>query len=684
MVSDKDLEKKRIEEIRRILSETQPSFRAPEEEKVSTRSREYKTFRKEEEKKLTLYEKLCKFSEFLDIEPEKSLKEDMQRAIDFAHLKITPKGGFSFSILSGIIFAAISILLLLFSGNLIILLLMLGGTLSAVYFLVKYPSYLAQRFRIRASQDIILAIMYMVIYMRASPNLEGAVRFAAKNLSGPLAYDLRKILWDIEVRRYENIYDALEDYTDKWKGNNDFIESIHLIITSLEQPETRRHALLDEAINRILEGTREKMKHYSQSLRLPVMMIYALGITLPILLLVMFPILFLMLSEAVNPVLLVLGYDVLLPIVIYYVTVRTLERRPMSFSSPDISLHPRYSPIGKIRIGRKNVPLWPFGFILSFLFISFGALMMLKTPGKISFPNLIYSLIVTWGVGIGLSLVSIVDSRNKIKLRGQIIKIQDEFAEVLFQFGHRLALGNPIERAMEETVEKESNLGISNLFKKALDNMKSAGLALEASLFDKKFGAIWDYPSKMVINVMRIILEASKKGVKNAALSAMAISRYVKHIHTTEEELKDMLSETTTSMKFLAMFLAPLISGITTTMAAVMMMIFSSLKESLAGVQTTGLSSNINVMMIGGWGGVGETISVGVFQLVVGIYLVEVCVLLSILINGIENGMGDKVGERDYIGWTLLISLIVYTFSLLGSYFTFAPMIRNLLVGGLA
>ena len=683
MAKEEDLEKKRQEEIERILSETIPSYKIPSEQEFSTKSREYRTFKEEEVEKIGIYEKLCKFSEVLGIEPDKDLKTQIQNSADFAHLKITPKGAFSFAILGGIFVLLVSIIFLLFTANPLIALLMMGGSVMTIFFLVKYPGYIAQRFRIEASQEIVLAIIYMVIYMRASPNLEGALRFAAKNLSGPLAYDLRKILWDVEVRKYENVYDALEEYTSKWKGNDDFIEAVQLIRTSMEQPETRRHAVLDEAVNRILEGTREKMKHYSQSLRLPVMMIYALGITLPILLLVMFPILFLMLSESINPIILVIGYDILLPMVIYLVTINTLRSRPVSFSSPDISLHPKYSPMGKIKIGRKNIPLWPLGLIISLVLISFGSIMMISTPGKINFENLTYSMIITWGAGIGLSLVSIVDSRSKGKIRKEIIKIQEEFSEVLFQFGHRLALGNPMERAMEYTIQKEAGMNITKLFRKALENMKSAGLALEAALFDRKFGAIWDYPSKMVINVMRIILEASKKGVKNAALSAMAISRYVKHLHKTEEELNDMLSETTTSMKFLSMFLAPLISGVTTTMAAVMMMIFSSLQSSLSGLQTENLSSNINVMMIGGWGGVGQTISIGVFQLVVGIYLIEVCILLSILISGIENGPGDKVGRKDYIGWSILIGLTVYTFSLLGSYFTFAPIIRNLLVGGL-
>jgi len=238
-----------------------------------------------------------------------------------------------------------------------------------------------------------------------------------------------------------------------------------------------------------------------------------------------------------------------------------------------------------------------------------------------------------------------------------------------------------MEKAMEETVKKTSDLTISELFKKALRIMKNGGLALEAALFDKKFGAIWDYPSKIIVNVMRIIFEATKKGFKNAALSAMSISRYLKEMHQVDEDLKNMLGETTSSMKFLGMFLAPLISGVTVTMAAIMMMIFKELGASMANLQTANVPG-FSQILIGGWGGVGSMIPLGIFQLIVGIYTIEVCYLLSILTNGIENGPGDKIGERDVTGWTLLIGLIVYTLSLFVTYSMFGPMIETLLVGG--
>lgn len=689
--SDKE---KRTEEIRRILSETDPEFM--ELEKISqlrsvgmeTASKEYKEFREEEKvEKMSIYEKLCSLSERLNMEPDKGMGEKMQKAIDFAHLNVTPKGAFSFAVITAVFIVIVAVVAGLAGVSLTTVIILFALSIASLFALTKYPEFLADNFRIRAAEEIILAIIYMVIYMRTSPQMEGAVRFAAKNLTGPLAYDLRKIMWDVETRKYETIYDAMTEYLKRWEKNKEFIEAIQLIRTSLEQPESKRHQMLDEAINIILEGTEEKMRHYSQALRTPVVVIYALGITLPVVVLVMFPIIILMLSKEIKPIFLIIGYDVVLPIMIFAISYEILRRRPIGYSSPDTSLHPKYSPLGRLKVNffgkEKIMPLWPVGVFVSVPFLVLGVGLMLYDPSQTGFINLAGSLVIIWGIAMGFASVFLLESKKKIGLRNQIRKIQDEFSEALFQLGNRLALGNPMEKAMEQTVEKASDLSISELFRKTIKNIKRGNLSLEAALFDKKFGAVWEYPSKLVINIMRIILEATKKGVKNAALSAISISRYVKQIHSIEEKLTDMLSESTASMRILGMFIAPLIAGVTVTMTAVMMMIFGTLKELFKGIEITETTGGLGLsnLMLGGWGEIGEILSIGIFQITVGIYVLEICYLLAYLVSGIDYGQGDLIARRDLAGWNILIGMLVYIFSVMITYFIFAPMVGMLIMG---
>lgn len=678
-----DAGKIREEQIEVILKELQGTISAPETAPLETRSLEYRRFVAEEEKaKPLLYEKLCRLAEKANIEPEPARRTKLERSISFAHMNATPTGTYSLAILSFLIAMVLSaFLMVLGKVSFTIFLSLVAVSMALFYVLLEYPVSQAKIFRVKASSEIILAIIYMVIFMRSSPNLEGAVRFAATNLSGPLSLDLRKVLWDVETGKYTTLDEALDEYLQKWEDSPEFTESLQLIKSSREQIEANRHGVLDEAVNVILNGTMDKMKDYSRLLRMPVLLIHAIGVMLPILVLVMFPILILFLKDSVKPIYLVMGYDVVLPLFIYFLGKRVLEYRSFGLSAPDISLHPKYAPLGMVRIAGFSLPMWPLGLVAGTVVSLIGIALMGTVPKPISFEAMLYSLVITWGIGLGFIVFFLMDTRRKMAIRDEIRKFQDEFSESLFTLGNKMSLGKPIEAAMEEVAKKEKDLAISDMFNKAVRNIKEGGLTTEAAIFDKEFGAVWEYPSKIIINIMRIILDATRKSAQIASTSALSISRYLKQIHRVEEELKDMLSEATSSMRFLGMFLAPLIAGITVTMAGIMMLIFAKLGESFEVLQESRVPG-FNSVIIGGWGDAASMLPIGPFQIVVGVYVIQIAYLLSFLTAGIEDGLDDVISRRYLAGWSLVIGLLVYTFSMLITYSMFGNQIEGILTGG--
>ena len=54
-------------------------------------------------------------------------------------------------------------------------------------------------------------------------------------------------------------------------------------------------------------------------------------------------------------------------------------------------------------------------------------------------------------------------------------------------------------------------------------------MSVEGAIFDEKEVAINSYPSDLISTSMRILIEASKKGLKIAAVSLMSISEYAKN-----------------------------------------------------------------------------------------------------------------------------------------------------------
>ncbi len=286
-------------------------------------SREYEKFLREEQlaKELTSYERACQISEkVLPISPFKGLATKYVESITFSHLKITPKGAFSLSLLGtlSIFFISLVALVILnsFAFSSIILSFILASI--ALFFLISYPNHYATVFRINASSEMVLATIYMSISMHISPNLENAIKFASKNLKGALSVDLRELLWDVYTRKYDKIEDALDSFIEKWKRNSkEFSESLYLIKNSGAESQEKRERFLDEAVSVMLDGTKERMRLYSRQLKEPVTILNALGILLPIIGLVFFPIISLFLPELIQPVFLALGYDFFLPLLVF-------------------------------------------------------------------------------------------------------------------------------------------------------------------------------------------------------------------------------------------------------------------------------------------------------------------------------------------------------------------------------
>src|SRR3989338_1515598 len=276
---------------------------------------------------MTLYEKLCNFSEkLLKIKPDAKKAAILQEAIDITHLEITPAGAVSFSFFMPIVAAVLGSLLafLVFQSTFFVLLFLIG-TASIIIPLGKAPEFIANNWRLKASNQMVLCIFYVVTYMRHTSNLEKAIEFASQHLAPPLSLDLKKVLWDVETEKYSSVKESLDSYLETWKKwNIEFIESFHLIESSLyEGDEARRLNALDKSLDVILDKTYEKMLHM-------------LGIILPILGLVILP-LVVSFMENVRWYHLAVIYNVILTVTVYYLGKNILSRRPTGYGDTDIA-----------------------------------------------------------------------------------------------------------------------------------------------------------------------------------------------------------------------------------------------------------------------------------------------------------------------------------------------------------
>ncbi|MEK6938390.1 MAG: hypothetical protein AABX04_05075, partial [Nanoarchaeota archaeon] len=257
-------------------------------------SKEYSEFKAElYPASYTLYEKACNFSgNTLKLGVSDKTAVGIQKDLDACHLNTTPSGVISFSILAALmvmvfgslIMYAVPALLGMPPMMFLVFFCIIAGLLM-IPALRSIPKFAANTWRMKASNQMVQSIFYLVTYMRHTSNLERGIEFAADHLDAPLSLDFRKILWDVELQKYSNIRESADAFLVNWnESNKNFVEAFHLVESSLfEGSEERRLSLLDKSLDVILNGTYENMLHYAHSLSSPITMLHMLGIILPIL-----------------------------------------------------------------------------------------------------------------------------------------------------------------------------------------------------------------------------------------------------------------------------------------------------------------------------------------------------------------------------------------------------------------
>lgn len=664
----------------------------PGETRPSIVSREFRIFKRKEEKRLSWFEFLARISgRILKANPpDENTRREIESAISFTGLRVTPQDVMALVILDIIFFMGLAVVLFV-SGIIPLvgtLFLASLGTGLAYYFL-KYPSNLLKSYRMRASSQVVLAVLYMVVSMRISPNLEQALRFAAANISGPLAWDMRRLLWDIEMGKYYSASHALTDYIAKWKPENEeFAEALRLIRDSQTHPSGRSEAILNEALDVILEGTKTRMKHYAQELSMPVTIIHMMGIILPVLGSIMAPLAAVFLSDMAKPEYFLLGYDIVLPIFLVWFIGTILKKRPTTFSQVDISRHPDLPPKGTFlaRMGEKRVmiPVLPISIAIGLLFILPSVYFFADNP-HILFPSedvtpphspfsLAMSCFITLGIGFSLASYLLLSNFQRVRIQNEVLKTEGEFELALFQLGNRISGGTPTEVALEKSIDDVKDLSIAGLFTTALRNMKNLGMTFREALFHPKWGAVLYYPSRLIKNIMYMVVDITKKGLKYAAEGMLTVSRYLRNIRETQEYIRDLLQESVSSMTFQAYMLTPLVTGLIVSMAQVIIKILSILTKQLAEL-AKGATFPIDISgVLGGEGG--AAVSPELFQLIIGIYLIEVVFILAMFITKITQGE-NRTSQWYMTGKMLIVSLSVYFLVAIGSSMLFGDMIAE-------
>ncbi|MFQ5885103.1 MAG: hypothetical protein ACE5IO_08390 [Thermoplasmata archaeon] len=477
-------------------------------------------------------------------------------------------------------------------------------------------------------------VSYMAMSLRLSPSLTRAIAFTAKNMEGPIGSALRKILWNVYTRRYHSVEESFVASATEWgEWNEDLKRSLFTIKGAcLESTEEGRERSLDKATEIVVTGTKKRMKDFAGSLATPTTVLFALGILLPMMIGAMLPMLSLgsldpsydvsgpQFSESgggFNLVVIVLAMDVVFPAATLLYAMSILGKRPGTTSLPKTDCKTDQ------RRRRLLVLLAAIGFALA-------------TLGILTFDGF-GPYIMIWSMVLPTSVYLISTTYRRRKRRAEMLKMEREFPDAIFQLGSRISEGSPPERALIETAESMKDAGIADFFRKMYYRTIVFGLTLEENLFGDR-GLLTDFPSQTIGATMRTFVEMTKKDSISAGQMLIRTSEYLKDLQRLDEDTKRQLRTSVESMKMTSLFFAPIVMGVTFSLYTLLVDTFSRI------------------------GPVGDMMPPNVFLIVLGIYVFLMAAIAMYFVSTIENGP-SRTESRFSIGLGLFLATIIYTLS---------------------
>ena len=663
-------------------------------------SKEYTKFREEMAPDLNKYEKWCRsLGSFIKLKVSEKDEEKIKKHLEIAHLDVLPWQALTLSVMSFItvflIGLLISVSVALIKGSfvafpLLFFFLMVLVSVFLFYFVNRYPERLAKKWRLKASSQMVPAILYIVVYMRHTPNLEKAIAFASEHLQPPLALDFKKVFYNVEVGRFSTIKESLGNYLETWKDYSvEFIEAFHLIEGSLFEPDnSRRIAVLEKSLQVVLDGVYDKMLRFTHNVRSPLTNVYMLGVVLPTLALALLPLASAMVGDFLTVAHIFVLFNLIVPFMVFYLTDKVLMLRPGGYGETTLlernPLYPKY---------KSKKPYWR-AFFICFPFLIIGLLpLIFQTPlpgmigiqqdysftelglsflgkgmlfdftesgaGPFGVGALFLSLFIPLGLALFFSISNKARTEELIEERKKTKQLEAEFNNSLFQLGNRIGNGVPPELAFGKVAESSRGLMTADFFQRVNYNLRQMGMGLEKAIFDPRRGALIYYPSDLIATSMRVLIESAKKGLKIAAMSLMNISQYIKNIQKITIRLKDMLAEIASDMKSNMTFLAPLLSGIVVGLATMIAAILNKLNLAAmtGGEAGSLLGGNLdNVLNIFNL----ETMIPPYYlQIIIGIYLIQIIFILTSSLVTIDSGE-DKLEKTNKTGKNLRKGIMIY------------------------
>jgi len=479
------------------------------------------------------------------------------------------------------------------------------------------PRVLATARRTRALGAAPALVSRAVLRMRITPAVETAAAFAAGAGDGPLADSLRA-----HVRRAAGTpRSGLSSFTEEWREWFPALRrSLLLVEAAGTAPSGERERTLDRGLDAVLDGARDRMAEFANSLQGPSTALYAFGVLLPLALVALLPAARAT-GFAVPLAVVVLLYDLLLPGVILAASVWLLVRRPVTFPPPTVGRdHPA--------VPDRRWPPYVAGLIVAVAGAVFASRFVAPWTGP---------LVAVGGFGGAV----LVGRYRPIKtVRDRVRAVEAGLADALYHVGRRVSDGRAVEAAIDSAAAEVTD-ATGEVLADAARQQRQLKVGV-GEAFLGEYGALATVPSTRARSTATLLALAAREG-RPAGGAIVAMADHLDELGEVEREARHEIKLVTSTLANTASVFAPMVAGATVALA-------------------DGMEFGGELAATGGPGA-------GELGLAVGAYVLVLAVLLSTLSTGLARGLDRAlVGYR--VGWALLVATTTYvaTFHAVGLF----------------
>jgi hypothetical protein len=251
------------------------------------------------------------------------------------------------------------------------------------------------------------------------------------------------------------------------------------------------------------------------------------------------------------------------------------------------------------------------------------------------------------------------------KAQDEIRAMEGEFKDATYVLASRLGENRPMEDALAYSIEFLPKSRISErVFRRMLENITLLGMTLEAAAFDRAYGAMRNLPSQTIRSGMRLLVDSVELGVNVAAKSLMSLSFQMRNAQKIDESLKRLLADVTTLLGTMSTFVVPVVIAVVSSLQTIIINSLSGV--SLGGETEAGAGTSVGGINFKGVSSILDTSNLkettatpGEFLFCMGLYVVEVVILLTYFNSQIED-TNNKLHTYTSISKALPVASLVF------------------------